>query len=162
MEGFSMPQSTKRTAGPPSPHPIGPQSHCSTPQGFPPLRPCQAPVPWGTKKFTPWRDPHHLDPMSLGPHWAPSPCGTTGSPPHWDPCPSCPARPQLHVGPPDQCPAGIPTPSSALPGPSSAGLLDRLSTKPPHGCHRRAPNLPKTYRQTGLDANEVISEQLRV
>jgi hypothetical protein len=111
MEGFSMAQSTKRTAGPPSPHPIGPQSHYSTPPGSPPLGPC----------------------------WAPALHGTAASPPHWAPAPQ------------------------ALPGPSSAGLPDSRSTRPPHGrLHRRAPNLPKRYKQTGLDAKGVTSEQLKL
>jgi hypothetical protein len=42
MEGFSMPQSNKRTASLPSPHPVGLQSCCSAPLGSPPLRLHQA------------------------------------------------------------------------------------------------------------------------
>jgi hypothetical protein len=45
MEDFSTPQSKKRTASLPSPHPIVLQSCCSTPLGCLPLGLCQATAP---------------------------------------------------------------------------------------------------------------------
>jgi hypothetical protein len=45
MEGFSIPQSSKRIASLPSPCPTGLQSCCSAPPGSLPLLLCQAPAP---------------------------------------------------------------------------------------------------------------------
>jgi hypothetical protein len=57
----------------------------------------------------------------------------------------------------------------ATPGPHSKGPLVSLKERPmpvgpwdPTQLHRRAPNLPKTHTQTGLDAKGVTSEQLRL
>jgi hypothetical protein len=97
MEGFSMPWSNKRTAGLPSPHSIGLQSHCSAPLGSLPLGLCQATAscqihaPPGAPPLepcqihtTPWPPP--LNPQPLRICWAPAPHGMTGSMPHLDSC----------------------------------------------------------------------------
>jgi hypothetical protein len=82
-----MPQSNKRTASLPSPHPVGQQSCCSALLGSPPLRLCQAtalhqihtPPPPGSPPLRPFRalapcrihDP--LGPLPLRLHWIHTP-----------------------------------------------------------------------------------------
>jgi hypothetical protein len=154
MEGFSTPRSTKRTAGSPSSHPIGPWSHCSAPPGSLPLRPHQAPALHGTAGSTFQQDPHTLGPPTLGFH-----VGTAKSRPRRDPGPLGtsypwdhriptlgPTGPQLQVGSPDPCPAGIPSTQAHRPsGPAQpqfhVGLPDqRLAGSPPfRPCKASAP-----------------------
>jgi hypothetical protein len=85
MVGFSMPWSTKGTAGQAPPHrPMEPLlcfSGLPTPQTY----------------------------------QAPALNGTAGSPPHHDSCTSSPARPQLHVEPLDPSSTGILTPQDPTP-----------------------------------------------
>jgi hypothetical protein len=159
---------------------MGLQRHCSTPPGSPPLGPAGPKLRMGLPDTCPARVPAPVAPPGpamhetawihtllgsppLEPSWTPAPCGTTRSmlcP--LGPLTLSPARLQLHVGPLDPCPAITPTPP-ALPGPGSTGLLDSHSTKPcSGGHHRRAPNLPKKHRQTGLDTKRVTKEQLRL
>jgi hypothetical protein len=109
MESFSKPQSTKRTASPPSTHPIGLQSHCSTLTGSLPLWLCRAPAPHGTTGSTPCWDPHLLPPVrhqlhvrQLHPH-------PTRTPTLWallDPSSMCDCRIATPLGFPYLRPAG--------------------------------------------------------
>jgi hypothetical protein len=191
MEDFFTPWSNKRAAGLQSPHHIGLWSHCSTPPGSLPLGPCwvpashwiqalpgsvplrphQAPAlhrihthwdpcPSGTLPFRPW--------LAAAPHRTtrtmtcqdPHPSGPTGSPPHRDPRLSGRAAVLCEI-------AASPTsPGSPLLGPNQAPTLQacQINTLPGScsGRHWRAPNLPKRHRQTGLDAKEVTSEQIRL
>jgi hypothetical protein len=101
MQGFSMPWSTKRTAGLQSPSPIGQQSCCSILPGSLPLKPLTPQALLGPSSV--WDNQIHTLPGSppLKPCWTPIPRKTAastappGSPPR-GPHPSGPARPQLH------------------------------------------------------------------
>jgi hypothetical protein len=143
MGGFSTPQSNKRTAGLPSPHPIDLQSRCSAPPcslplrlhqvtaphrihapppGSPLLRPCWA--------LTPCRINALLGPPPLRHCWAPAVLGTTGSTPCMDP------HLLGHAG---STPLG-PQPLSPLPlGQSQAPALEAFQITAPPGsysaCH---------------------------
>jgi hypothetical protein len=199
MEGFSMPGFTKRTVSPPSPHSIGPCSHCSTLPGPLSLGPtvsqlCMGPLDLPSAGFP---DTQIYQAPSLK---------MAGSALTWAPAPQ--AKPLLHLstritlhrhnrtpldlcssshhsaGPPGPCFSGplghcsIRPPSmqpwqiATFPGLCIAGPPDYHSAMPPpqnpsgpqltHCHHRRAPNLPKTHRQRGLDAKGITSEQLRL
>jgi hypothetical protein len=71
----------------------------------------------------------------------------TGSPLRW-PVPFRHAKPML------QRPATSPQ--------LKASTCRPMGPHPPDTCHRKAPNLPKRHTQTGLDAKELASEQLRL
>jgi hypothetical protein len=106
-KGFSMPQSTERTAGPTSPCPMSLWSCCSAPPGLRHLGPCQAPAMHANAGSMSIQDPHPTPPSparsqlhrgppdhhSAGPCQAPDPHGTAGFLPCWEPCTSVPARP---------------------------------------------------------------------
>jgi hypothetical protein len=150
MEGFSTPWSTKRTASLSSPHIIGLQSLCSAPPGYLPLGPHQAPAPHRIHALlgSPPLRPHriHAPPRSLTLR-----------------CPT----PQALLGPSSVWDYGIHTPPGSLPlRPGQATTLQACQINAPPGFHsgrhRRAPNLPKRHKKTGLDPKGVTSEQLRL
>jgi hypothetical protein len=84
MEGFSMPQSNERTAGLPSPHPIGLQSRCSAPLGSPPLRLCQIHAPPTPGSLPLWLC-QALTMCQIHTPPGPPSVGRAGSMPCWDP-----------------------------------------------------------------------------
>jgi hypothetical protein len=141
--------------------------------GLPNLGPGGIPAPWvpathGTTGSPPWallgpssrwdhRIPARLGSLALrptAPQAQPSPSSMWDCQINvWlDPHPSGPARPQLHVGWLDPCPTIYPTHRPLL-APALQACQIAAPPGPQHtGCHRRAPNLPKRHRQTGLNA----------
>jgi hypothetical protein len=106
---------------------------------------------------------------------APKAC-QAGDPPHTHPwslfCSTAtpkPVKPGIHrhAGSPLHQPAPF---RHAKPMLQSPATLPQLKTStprlvgphPPSTCHRKAPYLPKRHTQTGLDAKELASEQLRL
>jgi hypothetical protein len=108
-EGFSMPQSNKRRAGLPNPHPVGLPRHCSILLGSLLLRLRQATAPCQAHA---WWDPHilgHAGPMTTSiptPQLCQIPTPSRSSPrAHRS---SGSAGPQLCMGWLDSCPLGSP------------------------------------------------------
>jgi hypothetical protein len=150
-----MPWSNKRTAGLPSPKPIGLQRCCSlgctrpwlhagssitttripTPQAMPSSNPMPDPCSARTPAFwaAPDPQPSRIPTPRLLPlrHcWTPDLHGLTRSMLPWDPCPSVPAGSQLGMGQPEPHSTEIPAPW-AEPGPSSTGFPDKCTTRLP-------------------------------
>jgi hypothetical protein len=85
------------------------------------------------------------------------------------PCPSKPVKPGIHrhAGSPLCWPVSFRHAKLTLQRPTTSSQLKASTHRPvgPHPlatCHRKAPNLPKRYTQTSLDAKELASAQLRL
>jgi hypothetical protein len=108
------------------------------------------------------RKPVPLRPAKAGTHTH------TRSPFCWT-TPPKPVKPRIHrhAGSPLFWPVPFRHTKTMLQRPATSPQL-KASTRRPMGpqplatCHRKAPNLPKRHTQTGLDAKELASEQLRL